>query len=955
MQSFLKTTAQRILKDYKDLDQLVLVLPNRRAGLFLAKHFGALIDQPQWMPQIKTIEEVFYGFAGKRPTDQLTLIFELYKVYSSLSPIPESFDRFYYWGEMILKDFNDLDNFMVDSGRLYHHLEELKEIENDLNYLTDSQVRLIQEFWRSFEVKDKFQQDKFLKFWKQLRPMYEKFKEALIDSGFSYSGMLYRQVVDGLKEIQQPDQKHVFIGFNAFSLTEEKLIRHFIEEFGAHIFWDVDAYYLDDFRQEAGLFFRQYRKDKILGPTFPKEPEKRIAEQKACIQVHAVPLKVTQANLVGKLIEEIDRGEALEETVIILPDEQLLFPVLHALPSAIDKVNVTMGYPVRNAPDYSFLESLLELQKYVSEKEGQVVFYHKPVRVILSTNYFRLLNKDFVVSQLHTIEETNQVYIPADRLAEGGEIFKLIFRKVQAGDLFSYLKQVIKALANQLELPELQQSYLYQCYKQLTRLDELFQKQEGVTIGLEFYVRLFKQVFREVKLPFEGEPLEGLQVMGVLESRNLDFKRVIVCNMNEGSFPPASSMNSMVPFNLRRAFGLPVQEQNDAIYAYTFYRLMHNAEEVHLIYTTEADEGKVGEKSRYVQQLDVESGLAVKEQALYIPVDLQASNPIIIPKDETILEILSKYEIRDGREKQHRLSPSAINVWLDCRLKFYFQYVVEIRERDDVQEKVDPAVFGNLAHYSLEFLYNGFKARKGRFVLQKEDFGELRKNWVGPAVDLAIKKHFSLPDKEDIQLSGSLIIARDVLQRYINKLLEVDESYAPFEIISLEDSKGYQANIQIVLPEGKRTIALKGIIDRVDKVGETVRLVDYKSGSDRKDFPDIPSLFDRNNKTRNKAAMQTLMYGLLYKETNNGTISSPLKPAVFNLKDIFNEDFNPYLQMGSRGVKVEIQSYQEYEDEYLDALKGCITEIFHPDVPFSQNEEEIKCGNCPYTEICRGR
>lgn len=951
MDSFLKTSAENILAEYKDLDQLVLVLPNRRAGLFLAKHFGEIIDKPQWMPQIKTIEEVFYGYAGKRPTDPLTLIFTLYKVYSSIIPLPESFDRFYYWGEMILKDFNDLDNFLVDATRLYHQLEELKEIENDLSYLTDGQVRLIQDFWRSFEVKDKFQQDKFLRFWKQLRPIYENFKTELAVSGLAYSGMLYRQVVEELNQIEKPDKKYLFIGFNAFSLTEEMLIKHFIKEFDAGIFWDLDAYYLEDPRQEAGLFFREYRKDKILGPTFPAT-KNRIADKKAHIQTHAVPLKVTQANLVGELVGRMELGEALEETVIILPDEQMLFPVLHTLPQAIDKVNVTMGYPVKNAPDYSFLESLLELQKYVSEKDGQVVFYHKPVRGILSSNYFRSLNNDFVVYQLRNIEETNQVYISAEKLAEGGDIFRLIFDQVPTTGIFSYLKQVIKSLADQLELPELQQSYLYQCYKQLNRLDELFQKQEGIAIGLDFYMRLFKQVFREVKLPFEGEPLEGLQIMGVLESRNLDFKRVIICNMNEGSFPPASAMNSMVPFNLRRAFGLPVQEQNDAIYAYTFYRLLHNAEEVHLVYTTESDEGKVGEKSRYIQQLDLESGIEIKEQAVYIPVDLQSSQPIVIPKDKKILEILSRYEVREGRDKQHRLSPSAINVWLDCRLKFYFQYVVQIRERDEVQEKIDPAVFGNLAHYSLEFLYKGFKMRKGRFFLNKEDFEELKKNWVGPAVDLAIRKHFSLPDKEDIQLSGSLIIARDVLQRYIKRLLEVDESYAPFEIISLEDSKGYYANIPLTLPQGEKTIALKGIIDRVDKIGEAIRLVDYKSGSDKKDFPDIPSLFDRTNKTRNKAAMQTMMYGLLYKETNGGQINTPLKPAVFNLKDIFNEEFNPYLQMGTRGVRVEIQSYQEYEAEFLAALKSCLTEIFHPNVPFSQDEEEVKCGNCPYKEIC---
>ena len=952
MQSFLKITAQEILADYPALDQLVLVLPNRRAGLFLAKHFGTLISKPLWMPQIKTIEDVFYGLAEQKPSDQLTLIFELYKVYCSLNPAPEPFDRFYYWGEMILKDFNDLDSFLVDAARLYHQLEEVKEIEKDLTYLTDSQIELIQQFWKSFEVKDKVQQDKFLRFWKQLRPLYERFRASLEASGHAYSGMLYRRVAERLHGLDRPAAKYVFIGFNAFSAAEEKLIKHFISHFGADIKWDVDAYYTEDPRQEAGLFFRQYRKDRVLGPTFPKVLGKRIGEKNALVKVHAVPLKVTQANLVGKLVEAIGQEEALEETVIILPEEQLLFPVLHVLPPVIDKINVTMGYPVKNAPAYSFLESLLELQRYVMVKDGKVLFYHKAVKGILSSNYFRSWNELFFSEQLQHIEATNQVYVSAESLATGGDLAQLVFEKVEVDGLFAYLKEVIKALADQLDLPELQQSYLYQCFKQLTRLDELFRQEAGLSIGLDFYIRLFKQVFREVRLPFEGEPLEGLQVMGVLETRNLDFKRVIICNMNEGNFPPTSSMNSMVPFNLRRAFGLPVQEQNDAIYAYTFYRLLHCAEEVHLIYSTESDEGKAGEKSRYIQQLALESGLEVTEQTVYVPVDLQPSPPIVIPKDANILRILSKYEIGSGRARQARLSPSAINVWLDCRLKFYFQYVVDIREREEVQEKIDPAVFGNLAHYSLEYLYQGFTNRKGRRLIQKEDFDDLRDNWVSPSVELAIRKHYSLAEHEEVSFSGQLVIARDVLQRYIKRLLEVDQSYAPFELISLEGSRDYTAEIDLVLPQGNLTIGLKGIIDRVDRVGDTVRLIDYKSGSDKKDFPDIPSLFGRNNKQRNKAAMQTMLYGLLYKAHQEGEAGPPLKPAVFNLKDIFNEEFSPYLMMGQRGNKVEVNSYQEYEREFVEALKGCLTEIFHPDLPFEQTADVSKCSYCPYKNLC---
>lgn len=953
MNSFLKNTAETILRDYPSLDRLVLVFPNRRAGLFFARHLGNLIDVPHWMPQIKTIEEVFYGYAGKRPADQLTLLFELYNVYSELHPLPEAFDRFYYWGEMILRDFNDLDNFLVDAARLYHQLEELKGIENDLSYLTNSQIELIREFWKSFEVKDRAHQEKFLKFWKLLRPLYENFRKSLSVSGLAYSGQLYRQVVEQLHSLDKTDHHHIFIGFNAFSLTEEKLIKHFIQNFGAEIFWDLDLYYMDDLRQEAGLFFRKYQKDQVFGNTFPKEITNLINGKPSHISVYQIPLKINQANLVGRLMEQIEAGEALEETVIILPDEQMLFPVLHTLPETISKVNVTMGYPVKNSPAYGFLESLLELQRFVSLKEGKVVFYHQPVRNILSTPYFRSLNHDFVVQELRSIEETNQVYISAERLEAGGEIFGQIFQKVAPGNIFTYLKKVIQAIVGVLDLPELQQNYLYQCFKQLNRLDDLFQQQKEISVGLDFLMRLFKQVFREVKLPFEGEPLEGLQVMGVLESRNLDFKRVIICNMNEGSFPPSTSLDSMVPFNLRRAFGLPVQEQNDAIYAYTFLRLLQGAEEVHLLYTTESDEGKVGEKSRYIQQLELESKLQVTEETVFVPVDLQPVYPITILKNKQTMDILSKYLVGEEKEKQDRLSPSAINVWLDCRLKFYFKYVALLQEREDVQEKIDPAVFGNLAHYSLEFLYQGFKQRKGRVILEKADFAELKNNWIDPAVQMAIKKHYSLPDKETMELTGHLIIACDVIQRYIRQLLEVDESYAPFEIISLEGSRDYKANLTVKLPQGDLTVGLKGIIDRVDRKGNSIRLVDYKSGADKKEFADIPSLFDRNNKTRNKAAMQTMMYGLLFQQSGGGSSGHSLKPAIFNLKDIFHDDFNPYLQMKlSRNNKEEVDNYLDLEEEFISELMACLREIFHPEVPFDQTEDDDKCLYCPFNEIC---
>lgn len=950
MHSFLRNTAQKIIQTYPELQNLVLVLPNRRAGLFFTKHLGTLIDKPTWMPEIKTIEDVFYQYAGQRPSDDLTLIFELYKVYQTLHPEPETFDRFYFWGEMILKDFNDVDQFMAEAKKLYLYLYEIKEIESDLSFLTEQQIALIRQFWDSFQNQGRGHQEKFLKFWQILYPLYDALKASLNVSGMAYSGMLYRKVAEKLDGIETPEKQYVFIGFNAFTKTEEKLIKHFVSEFGAKIFWDIDAYYLEDRNQEAGLFFREYRQDPIFGPTFPKEIPEQIANRKAKIQTYATPLKTNQANLVGSLLEKVDNNENWEETVIILPDEQLLFPVLHTLPENIDKVNVTMGYPVKNTPVYAFLEAVLEMQRYIKIEGGIPLFYHQPLKSLLSSIYLQSVNPTFVMDLLKEMKDQNQIYITQSKLHEGGGFFELIFRPLSSEQLFPYLSTLMEELAKRLGEEPLQRSYLYQCFKQLNRLRENFEKQDGLSLDREFFIRLFRQVFREVKLPFEGEPLQGLQVMGVLESRNLDFKRVIICNMNESSFPPSASLNSLIPYNIRRAFGLPVQEQNDAIYAYTFYRLLQSAEEVHMIYTTAADQGKAGEKSRYIQQMDVEMGLDMKEEVVYVPVDLKEAAPIVIEKDEEVLQLLEKYVVNPDGRSRGKFSPSALSLYLDCRFKFYLRYLAGIKEKEEVKEEIDASVFGNIAHYSMEFLYQGFQERKKRSFLEKEDFQDLKKNWVFPAIEKGVRKFYHLEDNADTKLSGQMAIVRDVLQKYIQRLLEIDEQAAPFQILSME--KSHQAKFQIDTTKGKVEVGLEGYIDRVDEQQGTVRLIDYKSGGDKKVFASIDSLFDREDKNRNKAAMQTMYYGLLYQSMHPEN-SKPLKPALFNFKEIYNEDFNPYLQLKEpKGKAVEIDDYRTYSLIYEIGLKGLLEEMYDPRVPFSQTEDWDKCKYCAYKEIC---
>lgn len=954
MNSFLKNTAAALLEKQNDLKDVCVILPNRRAGLFFSKHLGQLVSRPIWMPEVLTIEDVFYSLAKKRPGDDLTLIFELYKVYQGLGGLQEGFERFYFWGEIILKDFNDLDQFMVNAEKLFINLREQKLLEGDWSFLSRHQVDLIREFWKSFENKDRQHQERFLKFWELLSPLYQGFKTSLEVSGLAYPGMIYREVVERLENIPQPDKHHVFVGFNAFTVTEEKLIKHFIKKWGAEIHWDVDDYYIKDKKQEAGLFFRNYMKDGVFGPTFPQDLPSRICQNGAGIETYAVPLKVNQANLVGRILEEADEKDPWDETVVILPDEQLLFPLLNILPEKVDKVNVTMGYPVRNTPVYTFLEAVLELQRYTRIEEGKLYFYHRPVKDLMTTPYLMGENPVFVRQIISQLNSTNQVYLARETLTGGGRIFEMVFRQLTAANLISEMMVLIKELWSKMDEKSMERGYLFQCYKQMNRLKEIFQNEFSEEITLEFFIRTFRKVFREIRLPFEGEPLEGLQIMGVLESRNLDFRRVIVCNMNEGNFPPSSSINSMVPFNLRKAFGLPVQEQNDAIYAYTFYRLLHQAEEVHLLYTTASDQGQSGEKSRYIYQLQIELNRdksEMEEKVVHVPVGLTENKPIIIPKTTDIMRELEKYTDQANDGRQVAFSPSAINTWLDCRLKFYLRYIAGLEEPDEVKEEVDPAIFGNLAHLALEYLYKGFIKRKGRSLIEESDFGNLDK-FVFPSVEMAIRKQYHLEEGRELRLTGQLAIARDVLQKYLKAVLEIDRAATPFEIISLEATKKYRAFFPLHTVLGDRMVALGGIIDRVDLFQNTIRLIDYKSGIDSKDFKDIPGLFDRSQKKRNKAAMQTLFYGLLY-HANFPDNTLPLKPAIFNLREVFRDDFSPYLhEKPDRKNNREVQSYLDYRESYEAALRMTLEEIFDPNVAFDQTEDMDKCRTCPYMGIC---
>jgi CRISPR/Cas system-associated exonuclease Cas4 (RecB family) len=633
----------------------------------------------------------------------------------------------------------------------------------------------------------------------------------------------------------------------------------------------------------------------------------------------------------------------LEETVIILPDEQLLFPVLHQLPEVITKLNVTMGYPMRNAPIYAFLDAVLDLQRYAKSKEGVVTFYHKPVLDLLAYAYLQSADAGWASEAAHKIQNENWVDVPQELVSKENTLFALVFQKVGSDSLLDYLLEIIQFLAKELQEDPTQKSYLFQAFKQLNRVKEIFRSSGTKELKVEFLLRLFRKLFRDLKLPFEGEPLQGLQIMGVLESRNLDFRRVIICDVNEGSFPPGGGIQSMIPFNLRKAFGLPVQEQNDAIYAYTFYRLLHRAEEVHLIYATAGEQGKSSEMSRFIQQMRVELPIA-KPQSVLVPVNLTPNQPITLEKSPAMLSSLARYFKPAGEgAAEKRFSASALNMYLDCRLRFYLRYVAELKEKEEVVTTIDPMTFGTLLHRGIEILYE---------IPEEETFRDIDGHTIDrllpqvpAAVDRAFRELYKKQEGEELLLTGQLQIAREVLTKYIQAVLNYDKKNGDFRVIGLE--KELIAHLSIETQEGTKVIELGGVIDRVDMKDGVVRLLDYKTGKDTKKIPSLGSLFDRDDKKRNKAGMQTFLYAFFYQYQNPDN-QLPLKPGIMNIKEIYSEDFNPFLQL----EESEVTDYRDFADGFEEGLRGLLEEIMDPLVPFDQTDDKKKCSYCAYKELC---
>lgn len=945
MTPFLKELAEQMIREYPRLDELTFVFPNRRAALYFENYLARALQRPQWAPTLYSIEEFFKQHSGLREPDKLTLIFRLYQVYTSVLKNTESFDRFYFWGEMLLRDFDEIDKYLVNAPQLFKDLSKIKELDESFDYLTEEQRSFLKEFWIHFSENPSNTKEEFLFMWKKLPKVYNEFTKALRRESLGYEGMIHKDVADSFsKKIPSSlkNAKIIFAGFNALTKAEEKVISACVAN-GAKVFWDADQYYVENSLQEAGQFMREYRKHEVLSSTFDGPLPKHFLESPKKIALTAVSQRIGQSKLAGLEIADVlkdlpkeDLAMELSKSVIVLPDESMLLPMMHSLPDELRDINVTMGFPLRATPLYNLLDQVIEMQV----KKRTSSFNHREVNAILGHAYFLALAENEAQERITQIVRNNRVYVPMEELLGKDPIFGIFFKPIESAQATDYLLELVEHLGSRLtDKKSFDREYAYHFHQHLFRLHSIFSISEKSPDWRGFQ-KLFRQVMMSQKIPFTGEPLRGLQIMGVLETRNLDFDNVIILSLNEGQLPSPPRQGSYVPHAIRRAYALPTWEHQDAIYAYLFYRLLQRASNISFYYSTEPDVVGNGEMSRYLQQVIIESKLPIEKRVLHNPIHVHAVRPISVEKTPTVMELLDKF-VNDTPEKRS-LSPSSLNDYIECSLRFYLKQVAQMKEAEEVEEEVDARVLGSILHDVAFWLYQEFRSIRGG-VVNPDDLN-VSDERIDLLIDRAFREFYHMNDDETVVYEGKRIVVKEVVKTFLRKVLDRDAEYAPFEIRMLEED----FNETIDLPSGKR-VRVGGKIDRADASRGTVRVVDYKTGKDELTFDDIESLFN-GEKKHNKAAFQTILYAYVYFLHHNSP-TEKIQPGLMNRNSLFGRDFKFGLRVG--GSKEPMDDVKPLLQEFGQRLHQVVAEIFNPSVPFSQTANTKSCTYCLYNTLCR--
>ena len=987
VKQFLKQVAEHYCKR-GEADKCCFIFPNRRSMAFFSKYLSEAVrgaDKPMLAPQMFTVNDFFYQVSGKKSIDRVTQLLELYQAYCEVFARhnryeglkPESLDEFIFWGEVILADFNDVDKYLVDPKQLFANVSDFKQLQDTFSYLTETQRKAIEGFVSHFsdrngrltvdlDVADPDVKGRFLMLWNLLHDLYVRFNDRLSGKGLAYEGMVYRSLADKLCDVPVTDVlsenfsenvKFVFVGLNALNECEKTLLNKLRDARRAEFCWDYSGEMIMDPQNRSSVFMSE---NVLAYPQAAEWDSEGLTRPN--VNVVSVPSSVGQAKRLPDILRLVlsDAGlpkpEELVDCAIVLPDENLLVPVLNSIPEEIQDINVTMGLPMKGSLLYSLMSEISSIHLHTVQRGGKWYFYHKQVWDLFSNDLFRKSVDEQTLEIINKVRSDAKYYIPLEEL-RGTKVMDAVFRPVvkdhkeasneQIREFARYQKEVITSLAPAVAEDQslaLELEYAKEYYRCVNMLEEV----NGLSVQPVTYVRLLDQLLAGVSVPFKGEPLKGLQIMGPLETRALDFKNLIVLSVNEGVFPRRNVGTSFVPPELRKGFGLPTYEYQDAVWAYYFYRMISRAENVWLLTDSRTEGLKSGEESRYIKQLEYHFNLPVKRYVVKYDKMKTASVADIAKTEDDVLKI-----------RQMALSATSLQSYLECPAKFYYSSIKELEAEEDVAESVDYGVFGTVYHETMRSLYTSPEAMAEEFFFDWKGENEARlsqkhryitksyiEEWLGKEKIIRRKiKSLIIRELNLMEVSGRNLVVTDVILRYVLKTLRRDMELMTEEKVDRFEILGSEVRVAGKFC-GQR---FKGFVDRLDSFHSgQVRVVDYKTGRVLEDDQNIHDgnaeaiadrIFAKDEKERPKIALQFYIYDLLLQDRPEYA-DKQMFNCVYSTSALFNEAPRVYPRN---------ECFFNAVSRHLETL---LEEMYDVNVPFRRTSDEDVCGYCYFKMIC---
>ena len=958
--TFLEYVAEDIIGKYgTDLSRIAVVFPNKRAALFLNEHLARIAGQPVWSPAYITISDLFRQHTDIKPADPIKLICDIHKSFTKCTGIDETLDHFYGWGQLLLADFDDIDKNMADADSIFCNLKDIHELD-DISYLDDEQKEMLKRFFANFsdDIESELKK-RFLSLWSHFGDIYHDYNRRLTEQGIGYEGAIYRKVASE-ETLHLKYDKYLFVGFNLIQKVERVLFSRLMKEGKAKFYWDFDEYYMPTARAQQSASvpnntasFAAYLTD------FPNELDNTDRDIYANmrrpkrIRFISSPTENAQARFASNWLLENERYKAGRKTAVVMCDESILLPIMHSLPPEADKVNITSGFPLAMTPVASLVMLLFDLYTLGLRKKGTAFNPHY-LKKLMAHPYARHLQ------EVH-LKEMNDVHLKGVHLSQ---VHQEEVHQEGIAALLHHIATLVKqvGIATKQEGDALTQESVFRMFTILNRLAALADSGD-LLVDNTTLRRLVSQLVGAASIPFHGEPVVGVQIMGVLETRNIDFDNVLLLSCNEGNMPKGVNDSSFIPYSIRKAHGLTTIDNKVAIYSYYFHRLLQRARDITIAYNNSTDNGHTGEMSRFMLQLLVESGQKIEHYSLTAKNQPTPLMPKAIEKDEAAIGKL---------EEMSKLSPSAINTYIRCKLAFYYQYIAHIKEPDSDPETIDNRMFGNIFHRAAYLIYKDITDHSP--VIEKAHIQAYLSNrkLLASVVDRAFE------EEECKTNNGLQIINREVIIEYITKLLKIDQQLCPFSILAMEEEAKVYTQLSFTIPSGGAlkegalkggalvssapdkhySLTIGGIIDRLDAVTDKqtgkrrIRVVDYKTGNKPSSaIKSIEEVFDPKNiaSKHSNYFLQAILYSLIVSRSKEwNAANDPVSPALLFIKQAATNDYDPTLCID----KHPISDVTVYEEEFLTKLKETVADMYSPDAAFTPTDDSKKCELCPYRMLC---